>query len=331
VPDITPVLLRRFSGASADELREAHGYAYGGAIIQDMGYYPFGSKFYSEITHYVRSGEFVMTLLRDAADIKEYAFAIGSLSHYWADNSGHPIATNVSVPILYPKLKREFGSNVTYEQNPLAHIQTEFGFDVLQVAQGHYASDEYHHFIGFMVAKPLLERAFKETYGLDLATLFTNIDLSIGTHRHTVSTLIPTFTRVAWESNKREMEKKELVLPETAAAESAKVLTPARVPTLSRQTEGRYPRARRLARGLGAALAEPASPSTPAHAELECLQRSVRPPIRAGNWRPAREAKRSSERSPMREPLRCDREPSNLLPYLCGVRSRSRTSDFRRV
>ena len=234
VPDITPVLLKRFPGASADDLREAHGYAYGGSIIQDMGYYPFGSKFYSEITHYVRSGEFVMTLLRDAADIKEYAFAIGSLSHYWADNNGHPIATNVSVPILYPKLKREFGSNVTYEQNPWAHIQTEFGFDVLQIAQGHYASDEYHLFIGFMVAKPLLERAFKETYGLDLATLFTNIDLSIGTYRHTVSTLIPTFTRVAWESNKRDMAKKGLVLPETAAADSANVLTPKRAPATTR-------------------------------------------------------------------------------------------------
>ena len=232
--DITPVLLKRFPGATADELREAHAYAYGGAIIQDMGYYPFGSRFYSDLTHYVRSGDFVLALLRDAQDIKEYAFAIGSLSHYWADNGGHPIATNVSVPILYPKLKRQFGNNVTYEQNPSAHIQTEFGFDVLQVAQGHYASDDYHNFIGFMVAKPLLERAFKETYGIELASLFTNLDLAIGTYRHTVSSLIPTMTRAAWESAKGDLAKKGVAQPGTVTADSVKAQSPKAGPAITR-------------------------------------------------------------------------------------------------
>jgi hypothetical protein len=226
VHDITPVLLKRFPGATPDELREAHAYAYGGAIIQDMGYYPFGSRFYSDLTHYVRSGAFVDALLRDAQDIKEYAFAIGALSHYWADNGGHPIATNVSVPILYPNLKRQFGNTVTYEQNPSAHIQTEFGFDVLQVAQGHYASDDYHSFIGFMVAKPLLERAFKETYGIELTSLFTNLDLAIGTYRHTVSSLIPTMTRAAWQSAKDGLAKTGVAQPGTVTADSVKAQAP---------------------------------------------------------------------------------------------------------
>jgi Zinc dependent phospholipase C len=226
VHDITPVLLKRFPGATADELREAHAYAYGGAIIQDMGYYPFGSKFYSDLTHYVRSGDFVEALLRDAQDIKEYAFAVGALSHYWADNGGHPIATNPSVPILYPKLKSQFGSRVTYEQNPAAHIQTEFGFDVLQIAQGHYASQDYHDFIGFSVAKPLLQRAFKETYGIELASLFSNLDLALGTYRHTVSTLIPTMTRVAWETAKRELAKRGVAQASTVTADSVKAQAP---------------------------------------------------------------------------------------------------------
>jgi hypothetical protein len=234
VHDITPVLLKKFPEASEDALREAHGYAYGGAIIQDMGYYPFGSHFYSDLTHYVRTGEFVDALLRDAQDVKEYAFAIGALSHYWADNGGHPIATNVSVPILYPKLKRQFGKLVTYEQNPTAHIQTEFGFDVLQIAQGHYASDEYHEFIGFRVAKPLLERAFKETYGLELASLFTNLDLALGTYRHSVATLIPTMTRVAWETTKRDLAKKGLAQPGTVTADSVKAQSPDRRAALTR-------------------------------------------------------------------------------------------------
>lgn len=232
--DITPVLLKKFPGATADDLRIAHGYAYGGAIIQDMGYYPFGSKYYSDLTHYVRSGDFVVALLHDAADINEYAFAVGALSHYWADNGGHPIATNVSVPMLYPKLEKKFGTTVTYEENPTAHMQTEFGFDVLQIAQGHYASEEYHDFIGFRVAKPLLERAFKETYGIELASLFTNLDLAIGTYRHTVSSLIPTMTKVAWNSTKGDLAKKGVAKESTVKSDSIKVEAPTPVSTKTR-------------------------------------------------------------------------------------------------
>jgi hypothetical protein len=200
-------LLKRFPSASADELREAHAHAYGGAIIQDMGYYPFGSKLFSDLAHYVRSGDFVEALIRDAHDLNEYAFAIGALCHYCADNDGHPIATNTSVPILYPKLRQQYGDNVTYAENPAAHLQTEFGFDVLQVARGHYASESYHDFIGFKVSKPLLERAFKETYGIELPSIFTNLDLALGTYRYSVSTLIPTMTMVAWETKKGDIEK----------------------------------------------------------------------------------------------------------------------------
>lgn len=204
---IKPLLLKRFPSASVEELREARAHIYGGAIIQDMGYYPFGSKFFSDLTHYVRSGDFVEALIRDAQDLNEYAFALGALCHYCADNDGHPIATNPSVPLLYPNLRRQYGNSVTYDEDPIAHIQTELGFDALQVAQGHYASEAYHDFIGFKVSKPVLERAFKETYGIELASLFTNLDLALGTYRYSVSTLIPKLTRVAWETKKADIVK----------------------------------------------------------------------------------------------------------------------------
>ena len=121
--NIRPLLVKLFPKATADELKEAHGYAYGGAIIQDMGYYPHGSHFFSDLTHYVRSGDFVLALLRDSKDLDGYAFALGALSHYAADNEGHLMAVNLSVPILYPKLKRKYGDVVTYEENPLAHVK----------------------------------------------------------------------------------------------------------------------------------------------------------------------------------------------------------------
>jgi hypothetical protein len=123
--NIRPLLLTRFPGATAAEIKEAHGYAYGGAIIQDMGYYPHGSFFFSDLTHYVRSGDFVLALLRDSKDINGYAFALGALAHYAADNDGHPMGTNRAVPILYPKLKKKYGDSVTYEQdNTLPTVTT---------------------------------------------------------------------------------------------------------------------------------------------------------------------------------------------------------------
>ena len=202
---IRPLLLKRFPDATPEQLKEAHGYAYGGAIIQDMGYYPHGSFFFSDLTHYVRSGDFVLALLRDSKDLDGYAFALGSLAHYAADNDGHSIGTNRAVPLLYPKLKKKYGDTVTYEEDKLAHVKTEFGFDVLEIAQGRYAPDNYHDFIGFGVSVPLLEQAFQETYGLELKNVLSNEDKVLGSYRHDVSQLLPKATRIAWSLKKNDI------------------------------------------------------------------------------------------------------------------------------
>ena len=205
--NIRPLLLERFPQATKEELKEAHGYAYGGAIIQDMGYYPHGSHFFSDLTHYVRSGDFIRALLHDSKDLDDYAFALGALSHYAADNDGHLIGVNRAVPILYPKLKKKYGNSVTYEEDPLAHVKTEFGFDILEVAQGRYAPDSYHDFIGFGVSVPLLEQAFQETYGLDLKSVLSDEDKVIESYRHDVSQLLPRATRIAWSLKKDDIMK----------------------------------------------------------------------------------------------------------------------------
>ncbi len=172
-----------------------------------MGYYPFGSHLFSDLTHYVRSGDFVLALLDESQDVDEYAFALGALAHYIADDSGHPLATNLSVPILYPKLEREFGRTVTYWEDPTAHLRTEFGFDVLQVGAGRYAPDQYHKFIGFEVATPVLERAFEDTYGIGINDVFKDLGLSLGTYRYSVRSVIPGMTRVAWGLKKNQLLK----------------------------------------------------------------------------------------------------------------------------
>lgn len=201
-----PVLKKRFPAATPEDLRQAHAYAYGGAILQDMGYYPFGSKFFTDVVHYVRTGDFILNLIAEAHTLPEYAFALGALAHYYADNYGHPLATNKAVPLVYPALKTEFGQVVTYEQDPLAHVKIEFGFDVLQVARGNYASDSYHDFIGFQVSKEVLERAFRKTYGLELKDQFISLDLAIGTYRRTVSNIFPGLTKAAWNMKADEIQ-----------------------------------------------------------------------------------------------------------------------------
>src|SRR6266478_6518178 len=199
---IEPMLRKRFPQATDEDLRKAHAYAYGGSLLQDMGYYPFGNKFFSDLVHYVRTGDFVMALMQDSSDLNEYAFSLGALAHYVSDNSGHPTINQV-VAIEFPKLRKKFGNQVTYGDDPKAHIRTEFGFDMVQVAKNRYTSDRYHDFIGSEVSKDLLDCAFIETYSLHLKDVFRDTDLAIGTLRRAVSVVIPEMTRVALLARKQ--------------------------------------------------------------------------------------------------------------------------------
>src|SRR6266571_366922 len=203
---IQPLLLKRFPDATEEDLRKAHAYAYGGCVLQDMGYYPFGNKYFSDLVHYVRSGDFVAALIRDSSDLNEYAFALGALAHYASDVSGHPIINRITA-IEFPSLAKKYGKEVTYANDPKAHIRTEFGFDVVQVAKNRYTSDAYHDFIGFEVAKPVLARAFRDTYGIELTDIFNNEDRTIGTYRWAISTIIPKMTKVALVTREKQIVK----------------------------------------------------------------------------------------------------------------------------
>src|SRR5438270_328386 len=202
--EIRPLLLTRYPESSEEQITEAHAYAYGGAVIQDLGYYPFGNREFSDLVHYVRSGDFVRELLLESQDLNEYAFALGSLSHYASDVAGHP-AINQAVAIEYPKLRAKYGKSVRYAQDKTAHLKTEFGFDTVQVAKNRYASQQYHDFIGFQVSKPLLERVFPVVYGLEFKDVIAHEDLSIGTYRFSVSRLIPEMTQVALQTHKKQI------------------------------------------------------------------------------------------------------------------------------
>jgi Zinc dependent phospholipase C len=204
--EISPLLLKRFPTLTEVQLKEAHGYAYGGAVIQDLGYYPFGSVEFSNLVHYVRSGDFVRELLAQSQDANEYAFALGALAHYASDIAGHP-AVNAAVAIQYPKLRAKFGNSVRYAEDHTAHLKTEFGFDMVQVAKNRYASQQYHDFIGFQVSKPLLERTFPIVYGVELKDVLVHEDLAIGSYRFAVSRMIPQMTQIALRTHEKDMMK----------------------------------------------------------------------------------------------------------------------------
>ncbi|MBS1519937.1 MAG: zinc dependent phospholipase C family protein [Bacteroidetes bacterium] len=205
---IVPLLEEKYPNATDEELRVAHSYAYGGSLMPDMGYFPFGSVYFTNLVHYVRSGDFMQNLVAQAQNINEYAFALGAVSHYLTDEYGHSLATNIAEPIVYPKVAKKFGRIVTYEEYPIYHSRMEFGFDVLQMARGNYESQAYHDFIGFNVAKPVLERAFMLTYGQDMNEVFNGkLDLAISTFRWSVRSLLPGLTRTAWALKKDDIQK----------------------------------------------------------------------------------------------------------------------------
>src|ERR1700719_3613942 len=204
--ELSPLLLKRFPTLTEDQLKEAHGYAYGGAVIQDLGYYPFGSVEFSNLVHYVRSGDFVRELLLQSQDANEYAFALGALAHYTSDIAGHP-AVNQAVSIQYPKLRAKYGNSVRYAEDHTAHLKTEFGFDMVQVAKNRYASQQYHDFIGFQVSKSLLERTFPIVYGVELKDVLAHEDLAIGSYRFAVSRMIPKMTQIALRTHEKDMMK----------------------------------------------------------------------------------------------------------------------------
>jgi hypothetical protein len=204
---IRPLLAKRFPRATPEELQKVRAYAYGGSTIQDLGYFPFGSRFFGNLLHYVRTGDLVEAMIHEASDLPEYAFALGALAHYAADNVSHPEAVNRSVALMYPKLRARYGNSVTYADAPATHVLVEFSFDVVQVATARYKSEEYRSFIGFEVAKPVLERAFLATYGLEMKDVFLDEDLSIGSYRYAISQMLPQITRIAWRDKRDEIAK----------------------------------------------------------------------------------------------------------------------------
>jgi hypothetical protein len=193
---IRPLLIERYPGITEAGLTRAHSYAYGGSTIQDLGYYPFANAFFSDLTHYVRTGDFVTSLLRNASNADELAFGIGALSHYVGDVYGHSEAVNLSVPKAFLRLARRHGLVVTFEQGPIAHGRVEMGFDMAQIGLHRFAPRDYRRNIGFSVAQHLLDRTFTEAYGLTVRSVLGPEHRALRSYHWAVRRLLPKFMQV---------------------------------------------------------------------------------------------------------------------------------------
>lgn len=206
---LVPAVRKRFPGATQQDLQDAHGYARGGSHLPDLGYFPLGSHLFTDLLHYVRTGDFYERAVKEAKTPQEYAFALGMLAHYEADTVGHPEGTNLAVPIIYPKLAEQYGDSAAYADSPSAHLETEFRFDILQIAHRHEVPMLFDHSVEFKVPRDLLERVFQETYGLKLDDLFENYDIAVNTYRWGFRTLIDEATGIAWELYREDIESLE--------------------------------------------------------------------------------------------------------------------------
>ncbi len=202
---IVPLLKEKYPAATDSDILNARAYVYGGTLIPDVGYYPFGNMFFTDLVHYVRTADFIQALLDESQNIDEYAFALGVLCHYTADVYGHSLGTNRAVPKRFPKERAKFGDTVTYAEDHITHIQMEFSFDVLQSTLGNYPPQSYHDFIAFKISQPVLERAFYKTYSLNLKNYFNPAAVSF--LRYSIKHIYAELTEDAWKFKKADITK----------------------------------------------------------------------------------------------------------------------------
>ena len=192
---IVPLLLSQYPNLTPAQLTRARSYAYGGCAIQDIGYYPFGNQLFSDLTHYVRTGDFVLALFRNAHNADELAFAIGALSHYIGDSYGHSQATNRAVALQFPKLAARYGQSVNYAEGKHQHIQVEFAFDIDQIVHHRLAPLTYLRKVGMNVPVHQLALAFYQTYGISDSYLRPEQFINLRAYRTATRKFIP---RVAY-------------------------------------------------------------------------------------------------------------------------------------
>jgi len=93
-----------------------------GCLGPDMGMFPGGESLFSDLAHYVRSGELARAMIRCATSDTSRAFAWGWATHVLADALIHPFI-NVAAGDVRGR------ETLTYADDPGLHLVVEIGAD----------------------------------------------------------------------------------------------------------------------------------------------------------------------------------------------------------
>ena len=164
---IVPLLLSRYPNLTPAQLDEARAYAYGGCVIQDIGYYPFGDAVFLQ-PHPLHALAAILSSTSSAMQRMPTSWPSPSARSPTtsATPSATPQATNRAVPVEFPKLGAQYGPVVNYAEGQHQHVQTEFAFDIDQIAHHRLAPLHYLRHIGLRVPVQQLSDSFYQTYGM---------------------------------------------------------------------------------------------------------------------------------------------------------------------
>jgi len=103
-----------------------------GAIVSDIGYITASTEQFSDLMHYIGTGNYLDNLVaitceKYGNDPAMVAFLAGMRSHYWADRVGHHEGTNVAVAMLSDTNRDKALTRVVYEQDIAMHKRLELG------------------------------------------------------------------------------------------------------------------------------------------------------------------------------------------------------------
>lgn len=146
-----------------------------GALGPDLGYFPGGHRFLSDLAHLVRSGDLTRMLVESARTPRERAFAWGWVTHVLGDQTIHPLVGRGVGELLHGD--REIFVDGAREQT--AHVQVETGLDAFY---SHLFPEMRHRkmapvFNGTSIR--FLARAYQRIYGVPMdPTLFLASHLS---------------------------------------------------------------------------------------------------------------------------------------------------------
>ena len=201
---LVPLIRQRFPNATDRELTEAHAYARGGSISPIL------------VLSARESFVFRPAALRSHRRFRQpsvnwgqlsgrICVRLGMLGHYEAP-AGIRKRPIFRCPSSIPSSSRNTATPSPMRTHPRAPTNS------IRCAAGRSSqrnTDLFEHSIDFKVPRDALERAFAETYGLQLNDLFDNYDIAIYTYRWGFRTIINEGTGIAWALYRKDIESNE--------------------------------------------------------------------------------------------------------------------------